>query len=87
LAVWGSNGSDPGQFKVPTSIAIDSQGNFFVSEVDNSRVQIFSPEGDYIAELAPGILSSPHGLSFDSQGNLYVADTGNNSVNKFTLAN
>jgi sugar lactone lactonase YvrE len=53
LAVWGSNGSDPGQFKVPTSIAIDSQGNFFVSEVDNSRVQIFSPEGDYIAELAP----------------------------------
>ncbi|MDE0823295.1 MAG: hypothetical protein OSB07_04905 [Dehalococcoidia bacterium] len=86
-SVWGNNPAFEVSFTSPNGIAIDSQGNFFVSEVDNSQVQIFSPEGDYIAELAPGILSSPHGLSFDSQGNLYVADTGNNSVNKFTLAN
>ena len=72
---------------MPTSIAIDNEGNFYVAEVNNSRVQIFSPTGEYIAELAPGLLTSPHGLAFDSNGNLYVGDTGNNSVKKFRLAN
>ena len=86
LAAWGSSGLDPGQFRVPTSIAIDIDGNFYVAEVDNSRVQIFSPEGEYISELAPGVLSSPHGLAFDSNGDLYVGDTGNGLVRKFRLA-
>jgi DNA-binding beta-propeller fold protein YncE len=86
LAVWGTQGFSPGQFLVPTSIAIDSGGNFYVAEVDNSRVQMFSPAGKYITELALGILSSPHGLAFDSNGNLYVGDTGDNSVKKFRLA-
>ncbi len=84
--MWGSEGYDHGQFRVPTSIAIDGDGNFYVADVELSRVQIFSPAGEYLSELAPGSLSGPHGLAFDSAGNLYVGDTGNNYVKKFRLA-
>ena len=65
---------------------IDRDGNFYVAEVENSRVQIFNSAGEYLSELAPGFLSGPHGLAFDSAGNLYVGDTRNNYVKKFRLA-
>ena len=86
LANWGVEGVNQGFFRVPTSIAIDGDGNFYVAEVDNSRVQIFSPTGEFLSELAPGFLSRPHGLAFDSAGNLYVGDTRNTYVKKFRLA-
>ena len=86
LARWGAEGFGPGEFSVPTSIAIDGEGNFYVAEVDGSRVQIFSSAGEYLSDLAPGLLSGPHGLAFDSEGNLYVGDTRNNYVRKFRLA-
>ena len=86
MAAWGVVGSGLGQFRVPTSIAIDGDGNFYVADVENSRVLIFSASGIFLSELAPGSLSGPHGLAFDSMGNFYVADTGNNSVKKFKLA-
>ena len=83
----GAAGDNQGEFGVPTSIAFDNDGNFYVSEVENARVQAFNSEGQYLSELAPGSFSSPHDLAFDSKGGLYVADTGNNFVKKFTQAN
>ena len=71
---------------VPTSINFDSDGNFFVSEVNNSRVQAFTPDGQFIGELVPGTFAGPHGLAFDSTGALYVADTRNDVIRKFVIA-
>ena len=34
-------GSDDGQFRHPASIAIDSRGNVYVADSDNSRIQVF----------------------------------------------
>ena len=67
----------------PTRINFDAAGNFFVSEVSNSRVQAFSPEGEFLGEVAAGLLRGPHGLAFDSTGALYITDTGNGLVRKF----
>ena len=78
-------GTGPGQFQVLTSIAFDSQGNFYVSEVANHRIQRFSPSGEFLGEVAPGTLSNPHGLAFDSTGAFYVADTGNRVVRKYRV--
>ena len=79
----GSEGSDFGEFLVPTGIAVDTEGSFFVSEVDNSRVQMFDSSGQFIEELATGLFARPHGMTFDDTGALYVADTGGNVVRKF----
>ena len=43
LASFGSKGAGPGQFNVPHSIAIDADKNLYVAEVDNKRIQKFSP--------------------------------------------
>ena len=53
-----------------------------MSEVDNSRVQVFDTEGQPLGELAQGVLANPHGMALDSSGSLYIADTGNGVVRK-----
>ena len=47
LASWGSPGSDPGQFNVPHGIGTDGN-RLFVCDRENSRVQVFSPDGDLL---------------------------------------
>jgi tripartite motif-containing protein 71 len=41
LAVWGSMGSDAGQFAYPSSVAVDTSGNIYVADYYNGRVQKF----------------------------------------------
>ena len=43
LHAFGSTGSKPGQFNVPHSIHVDDQGNLYVAEVENKRIQKFRP--------------------------------------------
>ena len=47
---WGSKGSGQGELSEPHSIAMDSQGRFFVGDRENNRIQIFSQEGAFINE-------------------------------------
>ncbi|MSR31156.1 MAG: hypothetical protein EXR99_06560 [Gemmataceae bacterium] len=74
LQSWGEPGGGPGQFRVPHGIAIDSAGNVFVADRENSRIQIFSPRGEYQDEMRE--LARPCQVAFDSQGNLFVAELG-----------
>jgi sugar lactone lactonase YvrE len=40
---WGSPGGEPGNFEGPHGITVDQEGNFYVAEVFNGRVQKFRP--------------------------------------------
>jgi streptogramin lyase len=42
---WGSFGSEPGQLNTPHSIASDNQGNIYVADRFNRRIQVFDGEG------------------------------------------
>jgi hypothetical protein len=44
-------GEDNEHFMVPTSVAVDSQGRVYVSDMMNDRVQIFSPEGKFLKTI------------------------------------
>ena len=44
LTQWGSFGGLNGQFNSPHGIAVDSLGNVYVADRDNSRIQKFSPK-------------------------------------------
>ncbi len=83
-------GHDPGQFFQPQGIAIDGQGNVYVSEVDNNRVQKLTRDGKSIAVFggpqsdAPGQFNQPFGITLDRVGNVYVADLLNNRVQKLS---
>jgi DNA-binding beta-propeller fold protein YncE len=102
IAVWpscnlpGSNpcstrsGRDPGQFDDPEGIAIDGQGNVYVSDTGNNRVQKLSRDGQPLAVFggqqsdAPGQFNQPWGITVDRAGNVYVADLNNNRVQELS---
>ena len=41
---WGISGGQPGQFNGPHSITVDQDGNVYLAEVFNGRVQKFRPK-------------------------------------------
>jgi len=45
LKSWGEPGSGPGQLNTPHSIAADAQGNIYVADRGNGRIQVFDGEG------------------------------------------
>jgi hypothetical protein len=40
---WGLSGGQPGQLNGPHSITVDQEGNLYLAEVFNGRVQKFRP--------------------------------------------
>jgi outer membrane protein assembly factor BamB len=48
LQSWGEPGTQPGQLNLPHSVWAHSDGRVFVCDRENDRVQIFSPEGEFI---------------------------------------
>ena len=49
---FGKSGSGNGELSVPRGIDLDPAGNVWVSEAGNNRVQVFSPQGAFLAALA-----------------------------------
>jgi DNA-binding beta-propeller fold protein YncE len=74
LLSWGEPGSNPGQFRVPHGIAIDRRGILFIADRENRRIQVFSPDGEFLEEW-PNI-ARPCQIAFDRDGNVYVAELG-----------
>lgn len=84
----GDPQAEPGKFWGPRDLAIDSQGNVYVTDTGNKRVQKFSPAGEFIQAwggggIVPGAFEEPVGIDIDNQGNIYVADTWNHRIQKF----
>jgi hypothetical protein len=48
---WGTPGNGPGQFNVPHNIAVDAQGNIYVADRGNRRVQIFDGDGNFLRQI------------------------------------
>ena len=77
----------PGQFRQPTDVAWDTDGNIYISDgYINSRVAKFTRDGDWVASLGEpgggklGNLNTPHTISYDAKGNIYVGDRGNRRI-------
>jgi uncharacterized protein (TIGR03663 family) len=94
VTMWGrfeSTGGElgtPGVFYGPRSLAIGQDGNLYVMDTGNKRIQVFTPDGKFVAQyggggLLEGRFDEPVGLGQDAAGNWYVADTWNRRVQKF----
>jgi len=51
LKSWGERGSKQGEFNTPHSIAADAQGNIYVADRGNRRIQVFDGEGKFLREI------------------------------------
>ena len=76
IKAWGKQGSGPGEFNNPHSLAIDSKGRLFVADRGNSRVQIFDQDGKFLEEWRQ--FGRPSGVYIDKHDVLYVADSESN---------
>lgn len=78
LKWWGGKGTNPGQFDVPHSIAIDSKGRVYVADRSNNRIQIFDETGKFVKQWTN--FGTPWGL-FVKKDLIYVVDgTANNCL-------
>jgi len=85
----GGRGTGKGEFDSPIGIAVDPNGNFFVSDSNNGRIEKFSPTGAFLDIMetkgsGPGQLGAPNGIAVDHAGNIYVADASNHRVQKLS---
>lgn len=88
LQVIGKPGLKEGEFNRPTHLTVDRQGNLYVNDAFNYRVQKFSPEGTFMQRVgtpgnALGSLARPKGVAVDHDGNLYVVDAAFENVQIF----
>ena len=92
---WGETGTAPGQFAAPIGIAADANGNVYVVDHENNRVQKFKVQrinGAWDVQVvttwggfgsANGQFNGPYGIALDSSGNVWVADGRNHRLQKF----
>jgi DNA-binding beta-propeller fold protein YncE len=93
IHTWGSfadiaSGSAPGgTFNEPWGVAVDSQGNVYVADTWNHRVQKFNAEGDFIATWGyfgqaedAYAYWGPRDIAVDALDRVLITDTGNKRV-------
>jgi sugar lactone lactonase YvrE len=88
-SAYGSFGAGDSQFNTPTDVAIGPEGDLWVADYANNRVQHFNPAGEYIGQFGSqgsgaGKLNNPASIELDAEGNVWVADKGNSRIQKFS---
>jgi DNA-binding beta-propeller fold protein YncE len=78
----------PGDFGAPSNVALDKEGNVYVTDTMNNRVEIFDPDGNFISLFGqhgdgPGYLARPKGIAVDCDGHIWVADSYQDRVQVF----
>ncbi len=78
----------PGDFSLPTFVAVDKDGDVYVTDTLNDRVEIFDAAGNFIREFGqngdgPGRFSRPKGITLDGDGHIWVVDELQSRVQVF----
>jgi len=89
VAAWGDSGSADGQFYFPQGVAVDADGNVYVVDTANYRIQKFTSGGAYLTQwgtpgAGDGQFLYVNDIAVDASGNVYVADAQNGRIQKFT---
>src|SRR5439155_9250869 len=73
LATWGGGpGSGEGQFNFITALAVDEQGNVYVADFENTRIQQFDARGQFVTQWPTEPPAGPKGIAPDSAGHVHV---------------
>eukprot|EP00058_Branchiostoma_floridae_P005568 XP_002591056.1 hypothetical protein BRAFLDRAFT_69390 [Branchiostoma floridae] len=73
---FGTSGSGTGEFKYPNGVTVSDEGEIFVAEGGNQRIQVFTLQGTFVHQF-PTVVSGgqkmcPNDVTMDAEGNLWV---------------
>lgn len=85
----GSQGTKSGEFKQPCSVITDKEGNIYVTDFVNCRVQKFDALGKHLEDFGSrgskdGQFQNPCGILVDANGIIIVSDWDNHRVQLFS---
>lgn len=89
LLDFGKRGSEPGEFNLPRDVTIGMDGNLYVVDGGNFRVQVFTPDGKFLRLFGAvgrrsGQFSRPKEAAVDANGYVYVVDAAFGNFQIFT---
>ncbi len=81
---WGGDGDQPGQFNIPRGIETDPDGNVWVGDGWNRRIQKFDAQGNFLLEWAPpnaaGDCFYADDFAIDPLGRVNILDVGRQRI-------
>ncbi|MBS58281.1 MAG: hypothetical protein CL735_05915 [Chloroflexi bacterium] len=88
LFEFSKNGNSPGEFLRGTGIAINSQGNVFLTDEELNKIIVWSENGEFLSQWGstgsdPGQLNGPGGIAIDPSDNIFITDQNNHRIQKF----
>jgi|SRR5215204_5448201 len=77
--LWGRFGTGDGEFDRPRGIAVDSDGNVYVADSGNNRIQKFNSTGVFLDKWGQrgndaGQFIKPAHVAVDSNNDIYVTE-------------
>ena len=81
---WGSKGTEPGQFAAARAIAVDAQGNVYVADSGNKRIQVFDNDGTFKAQFTN--VGTPQALCITPGPNQVLYSSNSNPPNDIDTA-
>ena len=81
---WGSKGTEPGQFASARAIAVDGQGNVYVADPGNKRIQVFDGNGTFKTAITTA--GAPQALCITPGPNQVLYASNSNPPNDIDVA-
>jgi len=75
LFEWGKKGDKESDFSIPHGITLDKNGNVYVADRENNRIQVFDSTGKFIKQFADNSFGTICAVAFDnSKSKLFAVD-------------
>jgi DNA-binding beta-propeller fold protein YncE len=81
---WGSSGNGPGQFGTVRAIAVDAQGNVYVADSTNKRIQVFDNNGTFKTQYTN--VGTPTALCITPGPGQFLYSSNSNPPEDFDVA-
>ncbi len=79
----GGLGREPGRFASPREIALGPDGNLYVADTRNARIQVLDADGRFLRAFG-ALLKRPVSLALDRTGRVFVADSARDRIQVYS---